>query len=174
MNYPLGFFRLWAAVSAVWIAFSGFITYNEVLDAYKLTKARETYDYTFADGRKFQVIAPSKYDANTVADDAKEKLSNGEGLAAPNCKNDTKVCEPQDRRWDEGGIKLLPGATVTDDGIIKGPFALVAGDDAFKAAKDHFPNTVIFMLSLCLIPPVALGFVMLGLGWVIKGFRTTT
>jgi hypothetical protein len=117
MNIRRGLFRLWAALSLVWVALIGVVAYRELPAVYELAYKGKTYTFTRPDGSKFDYISPhemTNQGAEQIADAQKEPAS------APPCNDGGATCEPWKRHWEGGNLKLLPGATVDSDGKIVG------------------------------------------------------
>jgi hypothetical protein len=167
MNTGRGLFRLWAALSLAWVALIGVFAYGELPAVYQIAYEGKTYTFTRPDGSKFDYISPhemTNQEAGQIADAQKQPAS------APPCNDGGAACEPWNRLWEGGNLKLMPGATVNSDGKIVGSYS-VYDVSAFIEAKDAFWSKAKMMTGLGLVPPMLLGALLLIAGWVVAGFR---
>src|ERR1051326_7329486 len=83
MNWRLGFFRVWIAVSALWLLFAGAINQEPVRDAF----AAHTYEATEnATGRKLTIRAtkaPTESEVAQIAEDDAKGYPRSEPATIP-------------------------------------------------------------------------------------------
>lgn len=168
MNWRRGLLRAWAVLSVLWVAIVGFVAYPDVFYQYGLTRARNAYDIALPDGRAIKVISPT--DAGAAALAEVEKKFAKDPLVAPNCKNRAQSCEPWERQWEGSGIALLPGATVNEAGLLVGPYSIV-DDKSYAEARANLASALKTAVLGSVLPPAALGLLLLALAWVVSGFR---
>ena len=149
MNIRRGLFRLWAALSLGWVALVGVFAYGELPAVYQLAYKGKTYTFTRPDGSKFDYISPrmTNQELGQIAAAQKEPAS------APPCNDSGATCEPWNRHWEGGNLKLLPGATVDSDGKIVGSYS-VYDVFAFIEAKDAFWSKAKMMAGLGFARPI--------------------
>jgi hypothetical protein len=83
-------------------------------------------------------------------------------LTAPACKNGASSCEPWERDWSKIGRVLKPGATVTDEGMIRQPDGISAW------------GIIAAVAPWAIVPPLVLLALGASLFWAFAGFRRST
>jgi hypothetical protein len=163
MNWRRGLFRVWAALTLLWLAISGFVTYPDVLYEYGLTKTQNTYDVALPDGRAIKIVSPADAGAAALAEIEKKFAT------TPRCKKG--ACDPWELEWDESGVTPLPGATVDAAGHIAGPYSIV-DHKSHAEAEANLTRALKSAAIGSVLPPAALGLALLVLAWVASGFRS--
>jgi hypothetical protein len=167
MNYGRGFFRLWAVITAFWLAIAGIFAYGSLKSAYETTLTRDSFTFTDAGGRTITVISPTR---DYASEYVKELLKPGAKLQAPDCNDERNHCKPSDRDW--GGLKLLAGASLDPDRVIVGPF-LIEDRSGFDAAQGALRSVILTSAILCFGVPIVIGAGIVAVGWIVRGFRAT-
>lgn len=165
MDWRRGLFRVWVVVSVLWAIVAAFMFYPDVFYEYGLTKMRHVYDVTLPDGRAIKIISPTDAAAASLAENEKKWA---EALhVAPKCKNGGETCPPWERQWEDSELALLPGATVNEAGGIVGPYSIV-DDKSYAEAQANLANALKTAALASVLPPAALGLLLLGSGWICK------
>jgi hypothetical protein len=107
MNIRRGLFRLWAALSLLWLGLSGVVAYFELLGSYQAAHARHTYELTSPNGIKYEIVSPAESAETAGLNEIINKLKGD--VPAPPCKDGGQTCTPWDRKWAASDLKLLPG-----------------------------------------------------------------
>jgi len=168
MNWRRGLFRAWAAVSVLWVVLIASIFYTDVSLDYALMRVRNTYEVTLPDGREIKIISPSDEAAARLAEIEKKYAK--DPIVAPKCNAGVETCKPWDRQWKDSGLELLPGATVDAAGFIVGPYSIF-DNIGYAEARANLVKTGTTAAYVSLLPPAVLALILLGIGWVVRGFH---
>jgi hypothetical protein len=154
MNWTQGFFRLWLAISTLWMGLCGIYAYSAARDAYDAAAALAVFE------RGSIALVP------VICQQARGELGRDYARrAAP------------DRPWEEHRCwyempnyrRLFPEyQQLTDADISKGLYAAI-GQPLREMAS--WQSVVVSWVPALVIPPAMLLLLGVGVAWIIAGFR---